>query len=128
MPSARPGRHEYVSNYLAEIEKELTTTRIIYECELVTRDTIAWQFERVPKSNFDGMCRQLRVGMRPCQGTFCRLRSAGIVHGSRHKHLSTEGLVVAADMMTATLRLFYVNRIQGIAPVLYGSTLIEITL
>ncbi|NMX19858.1 anaerobic glycerol-3-phosphate dehydrogenase subunit GlpA [Mobiluncus mulieris] len=128
VPSARSGHHEYVSNRLAEVEKELATTQIICECELVTRDTIARQFERVPKSNFDDMRRQLRVGMGPCQGTFCGLRSAGIAHESRRKHLPTEEPAVAADATTTMLRLFYANRMQGIAPILYGSTLTEIAL
>lgn len=128
VPSARSGHHEYVTNRLAAAEKTLGQEQIVCECELVSRSAVEREFQRRPKSNFDDMRRQLRVGMGPCQGTFCGLRSAGIAHEARRQRLPEEAPAAAADVTTTMLRLFYANRMQGIAPILYGQQLTETAL
>lgn len=92
---------------------------IICECELVTRSMIEELFADNPQATFDDVRRQTRIGMGPCQGTFCASRLAGI---------ACEKGVWNAQEATELLRLFMKNRWGGLHPILYGATAREAAL
>lgn len=92
---------------------------VICECELVTRSMIEELFEGNPQATFDDVRRQTRIGMGPCQGTFCASRLAGI---------ACEKGVWDAEKATELLRLFLKNRWGGVNPILYGATAREAAL
>ena len=105
-----------------------------------------------PLANIDDLRRHLRIGMGPCQGSFCGARTAGIIHDFRLKNLPTPpaSAVVAppdsptsntvtptatdcpaalrADVSTTMLNLFLSNRLGGITPILYGALAREMAL
>ena len=85
---------------------------IICECELVTRAMLTGQMSGQPTGQFDDWRRQTRLGMGPCQGTFCGLRVAG---------LATELGLRDAPESTALMRLFLQHRWLGIRPGLQGA-------
>ena len=85
---------------------------IVCECELVTRGMLAQQMQLQPGGQFDDWRRQTRLGMGPCQGTFCGLRVAG---------LATEMGLRDAPESTALLRLFLRHRWLGLRPALQGA-------
>ncbi|MDD7384660.1 MAG: anaerobic glycerol-3-phosphate dehydrogenase subunit GlpA [Actinomycetaceae bacterium] len=84
---------------------------VICECELVTKSQITKLLAEQPDATFDDLRRQLRVGMGPCQGGFCGLRTAGIAHECGNW---------TAAQSTELLRLFLKNRWRGVNPLLYG--------
>lgn len=92
---------------------------IICECELVTRSMIEELFDDNRQATFDDVRRQTRIGMGPCQGTFCASRLAGI---------ACEKGVWDAEEATELLRLFMKNRWGGLHPIMYGATAREAAL
>ena len=92
---------------------------VICECELVTRSMIEDVLDAYPKASFDDIRRQTRIGMGPCQGTFCASRLAGI---------ACEKGVWNAEESTELLRLFLKNRWGGLHPILYGANAREAAL
>ena len=112
-----PGaEHNYlVTHRLADREAADPTdpgNEVICECELVTRAMLAQQIHLQPGGQFDDWRRQTRLGMGPCQGTFCGLRVAGA---------ATEMGLRDAPESSALLRLFLRHRWLGLRPALQGS-------
>ena len=121
VPEARAGINYTVSHRLKDREAERPSNadeaddmgkQIICECELVTRAMLNDQIRLQPENQFDDWRRQSRIGMGPCQGTFCSLRMAGVV--------AETGLHDAAET-TALLRLFMQHRWLGLRPGLQGA-------
>ncbi|MDP9800586.1 glycerol-3-phosphate dehydrogenase [Arcanobacterium wilhelmae] len=92
VPNANPTLHK-ITDRLEEIEEERLADPLVCECELVRRSTVLDLLRRQPNSTIDDLRRQLRIGMGPCQGTFCTLRAAGILHEFR----TGAGPVYSAD-------------------------------
>ena len=120
VPTAKPGHTYQVTHRLAEREHERKSAlgwlagkakpkgaaeavpvaasaraEVICECELVTRGMIEDALADQPDATIDDLRRQLRIGMGPCQGGFCAVRTAGIVHESR----ATAAGPVASDAL-----------------------------
>lgn len=126
VPSA-VGKHTHRnSDRLAKVEKTRFDDPVLCECELVTKSMIEGILDEQPEANLDDVRRQTRLGMGPCQGTFCGLRAAGVMHEISRKR--TDSPAAAADRTSTMLRLFTLNRFQGITPLLYGEQLRETAL
>lgn len=126
VPSSVGKRTHRNTDRLAKVEKTRFEDPVLCECELVTKSMIEGVLAEQPQANLDDVRRQTRLGMGPCQGTFCALRAAGVMHEvSRKRTASAEA---AADRTSTMLRLFTLNRFQGIQPLLYGEQLRETAL
>ncbi|MDD7466022.1 MAG: anaerobic glycerol-3-phosphate dehydrogenase subunit GlpA [Actinomycetaceae bacterium] len=153
-PGATPRNHA-ITDRLAHAESVRQSEQLICECELVTRSMIEQALADQPHANFDDLRRQLRIGMGPCQGTFCAPRLAGIVHAWKTSQLPSHSVQAArnhardirdvhsvqaltrcpapsathqADVTTTQLRLFARNRESGITPLLFNQQLREAAL
>ncbi len=121
VPTVSSENHR-VSDRLKNAENVRLGDQIVCECELVTRSMITNALEKQPNANFDDIRRQLRIGMGPCQGTFCAIRTAAIMHDIR----CAGGIHV--DHTNAQLNLFLRNRAYGLEPLMYGQQLREAAL
>ena len=152
VPSAQARRFSHLSDRLQARETDRHDDPIICECELVNQRMILETLAENPLANIDDLRRHLRIGMGPCQGSFCGARTAGIIHDFRLKNLPTPpaSAVVAppdsptsntvtptatdcpaalrADVSTTMLNLFLSNRLGGITPILYGALAREMAL
>lgn len=134
VPSAKSGRTHKVSDRLAKRESDRLEEQIVCECELVTRSMIEQELNKNPDANIDDLRRKLRIGMGPCQGGFCSLRTAGIMHeftkARNEKVVAADETANAqiADRSSTMLRLFLGNRQQGVRPLLFGQQLHEAVL
>lgn len=119
-------RTHKISDRLAEREHDRFEDPVICECELVTRSMIEKELEAQPEANLDDVRRRTRIGMGPCQGTFCAMRAAGIVHEVAAKQ--NPDRAENADRSSTMLRLFLKNRRVGLDPLMYGQQLREAAL
>lgn len=117
-----------VNARLADREADRMEEEIVCECELVTKSMIIDRLEEQPDATIDDLRRQLRIGMGPCQGTFCTLRTAGIMHEFRCARAEAQDRAVEADRSTSMFRLFADNRRVGTDPLDYGAQLRETAL
>lgn len=122
VPPRSPHTHK-VTDRLKEAEAERFDDPIICECELLHRSTIEKEFDKQPEANLDDVRRRTRLGMGPCQGTFCGMRAAGIMHEKTAKTISDPA--VNADRTSSMLRLFAKNRYSGLESLMYGEQLRE---
>lgn len=84
---------------------------LLCECERVT-DAFLGEAQRCWRRGSLGDLRRLtRLGMGPCQGSFCTVRAAGYAH---------ESLGVSLDETNALLREHLEERWKGTRPVLWG--------
>ncbi|MBM7825922.1 glycerol-3-phosphate dehydrogenase [Arcanobacterium pluranimalium] len=134
VPSAQGHPTHKVTDRLKEREADRLNDPIVCECELVTRSMIEKELANQPDANLDDIRRKLRVGMGPCQGGFCSLRAAGIMHDFARQNSETSEVFHGmtpeqlADRTSTMLRLFVGNRSQGIRNLLYGQQLREAAL
>lgn len=132
VPTAKAKRFSRLSDRLKAREEDRHDDPIICECELVNRRMILEKLRENPRANLDDLRRQLRIGMGPCQGTFCGARTAGIVHDFRKAHCgeTVKGTEIkaSADISTTLLNLFLANRLGGIRPIMYGALAREMAL
>ncbi|MCB8926086.1 MAG: anaerobic glycerol-3-phosphate dehydrogenase subunit A [Ardenticatenaceae bacterium] len=99
---------------LARTEQEKSFGELICECELASRSDIESAINEGEAKTLDDIRRDVRMGMGPCQGGFCTLRTIGIWH-QLHK-LPIENANVA-------LRDFLQERWKGLLPILWGAQL-----
>ncbi|AKK11704.1 anaerobic glycerol-3-phosphate dehydrogenase subunit GlpA [Corynebacterium uterequi] len=118
VPTAHSEELHKITDRLADREDDRLAEQTLCECELVTRPMIEKALAMQPHANLDDIRREVRLGMGPCQGTFCGARAAGVVHEQQPD----------ADRTTTLLRLFFKNRGQGLAPLLTGQQLHEAAL
>lgn len=111
VPGSTEGKTYHVTHRLEEHEEELLDDQIICECEMMSKKMLTDLIDEQPTGSFDDLRRQLRLGMGPCQGGFCSLRAAGIIHDRG---------TVDVERATELLRLFLKNRWIGLWPILYG--------
>ncbi|MDY5584694.1 MAG: anaerobic glycerol-3-phosphate dehydrogenase subunit GlpA [Arcanobacterium sp.] len=129
VPSAVNHPTHKATDRLRDREEDRLEDPLICECELVTRSMIERTLEKQPDANLDDVRRQLRVGMGPCQGGFCSLRAAGVMHDFTKARLENPAdIEKLADRTSTMLRLFVANRAQGIRPLLFGQQLREAAL
>lgn len=114
VPGSEDGRTHVITDRLAEREADRFSEQILCECELVSRAMFTQALADQPDASFDDIRRHLRIGMGPCQGGFCTLRSTGVA--------VADG-VVNAERATELMRLFLKNRWIGVWPILYGEQL-----
>ncbi len=79
VPGAEQG-HYWLGHGLHEIEEERLQGNLVCECELVTRNMVENAARGNPTLTVDDLRRETRLGMGPCQGTFCTYRAVGILH------------------------------------------------
>lgn len=146
VPAGRKKQFYQLTNRLNAREKDRHQEPIICECELVNRKMIQECLQENPDANLDDLRRLLRIGMGPCQGTFCASRTAALIFETRQasspgsKPRDPVQSVVSptggdnspqtqyADEASVALQLFASNRMQGIVPLLYGQELKEVAL
>ncbi len=107
------GKH-YPGARLEAIEKHPETARLICECELVTEAEIEKSVISSNVTDLDDLRRDTRLGMGPCQGTFCSLRAAGKMHALRHP---------LVEQTNAHLQDFLQERWKGNISILWGQQL-----
>ncbi len=106
-------KHHYLGSRLASIEKTKAFNQLICECELATRSEVE-QAIRAGANTIDDIRRDTRLGMGPCQGGFCTLRAAGLLHKMRQPPVHA---------VNAALRDYLQERWKGILPILWGQQL-----
>jgi len=106
--------HFLPSARLQKIEKELAYGELICECELATNQDIEQSIIQSDATTLDDIRRDTRLGMGPCQGAYCTLRAAGILHTFRH---------APVEETNVSLRDFLQERWKGNLPVLWGQQL-----
>ena len=85
---------------------------LICECELIGRRQLEEAIAAYPQvPSLDDLRRDLRLGMGPCQGGFCAVRAAGILHEARD---------LPAEEAVGALRAFVAERFKGARPLLWG--------
>ncbi len=121
---AAAGRPVPVSHHLGhrleEIEQHKSYGQLICECELATYQDIEQAVLKDQAQTLDDIRRQARLGMGPCQGGFCTLRAAGILHSLRHPPVVGDEKTIGIN---ALLRDFLKERWKGVLPVLWGQQL-----
>jgi glycerol-3-phosphate dehydrogenase len=114
LQGSEAGETMTLGDRLAAREETLQREALVCECELVPRSAVAEVVEREPRASLDDLRRVLRLGMGPCQGGFCSLRAAGLLHAA--------GGVDAARANELLMR-FLNHRWIGLEPLLYGDQL-----
>ena len=66
---------------------------ILCECELITFDRIDQSIQNARRPHLDDIRRDLRLGMGPCQGTFCIYRAAARLASSREDAPADGGIL-----------------------------------
>lgn len=125
VPTAHGPQLHKVTDRLHEREEDRFDTKLVCECELINRGMIGDVLAKQPDANLDDVRREVRLGMGPCQGTFCAMRAAAVMHDLRTRELADEQVADEADRTSTMLRLFLSNRQQGVRPLLYGEQLRE---
>lgn len=96
---------------LSKVEKSASFGKVICECELATQSDVIEAIERGDAKSLDDIRRDIRLGMGPCQGGFCTLRAAGLMHQLRHPPV---------EETNVALRDFLQERWKGLLPILWG--------
>jgi len=89
--------------------------RPLCECEMVSRAEMEYAAAHLEAKNLGGLRRRTRMGMGPCQGTYCTYRSAGIFLQDGHD----------AGAVNKDITSFTEERWRGVQFVLGGDTLRE---
>jgi glycerol-3-phosphate dehydrogenase len=106
--------HHWLGARLAQIEKKQQYGNLICECELATEEEIIHAIHHGEAKTIDDIRRDTRLGKGPCQGGFCTLRVAGLLHQER---------TPPAETVNASLHDFLQERWKGVFPVLWGQQL-----
>ncbi len=106
--------YHYLGMRLAHIEHEAEYGHLICECELATEADVTRAILQGEAKTLDDIRRDARLGMGPCQGGFCTLRAAGLLHQLRHP---------AVIEINVALRDFLKERWKGLLPILWGQQL-----
>lgn len=106
--------HHSLGMRLAHVEEEPAYGHLICECELATEADVIHAIVDGEAKTLDDIRRDTRLGMGPCQGGFCTLRAAGLLHRLRHPPVIETNVA---------LRDFLKERWKGLLPVLWGQQL-----
>lgn len=110
--------HHHLGERLSHIESDQAYGQLICECELATREEIEWAIEEEDAKTLDDIRRDVRLGMGPCQGGFCTLRAAGVLH-----QLAVDSGQWTVKNTNVSLRDYLEERWKGVLPVLWGQQL-----
>lgn len=99
---------------LKRIEEERAFRWLVCECELATCDDVVNAMTQGEAKSLDDIRRDVRLGKGPCQGGFCTLRAAGLLHAQRP---------VPVEDTNVALRDFLQERWKGLLPILWGQQL-----
>ncbi len=113
-PIKAKNRYHLPGDRLRVIEKAQSYGNLICECELVTREDILNAWKGSLAKSLDDIRRDTRLGMGPCQGLYCTVRAAGILHEVNEEPVEKFNQAVV-DFVT--------ERWSGIQPVLWGQQL-----
>lgn len=113
LPGADHVKH-YLGLPLAKTEQNQAFGSLVCECEMVSLEEVKESIARSDAHTFDDIRRDSRIGMGPCQGGFCTLRTAGLLHDLR---------ATRVEATNASLRDFLQERWKGVLPVLWGQQL-----
>jgi glycerol-3-phosphate dehydrogenase len=114
LPESEEKKYHHLGSRLSHIEKNKLASRLICECELVTYDDVKTAIFEDNAKSIDDIRRSTRVGMGPCQGGYCSLRIAGILHRLRQPSI---------DQTNVMLYDFLQERWKGLLPILWGQQL-----
>jgi glycerol-3-phosphate dehydrogenase len=112
LPEPGPRAHYTLGERLTAREDEAggADADLVCECELVSRSMIREFVEAHGRRPIDDLLRALRLGMGPCQGAFCTLRTAGLLEAMRP----------SGRAALAPVREFLDERMKGDRPILWG--------
>lgn len=119
LPDSEDQHYYWLGTRLANREANLHDDQLICECELITRNRLIASFDQRDAPDLDDVRRAMRLGMGPCQGGFCVLRAAGLLHAT------------GKDSIQATnqhLLNFLEERWRGVQPLLWGDQLRQMQL
>lgn len=108
------GEHHWLGARLAQIEHKQQYGNLVCECELATQDEVLHAIHQGEAKTIDDIRRDTRLGKGPCQGGFCTLRVAGLLHRERSPDVTN---------LNASIRDFLQERWKGVLPVLWGQQL-----
>jgi glycerol-3-phosphate dehydrogenase len=108
------GDYHLLGSRLARTEGVRAYGNLVCECELATPADVERSIVQGDAKTIDDVRRDVRLGMGPCQGGFCTLRVAGMLHALR-RPVVTETNVALRD--------FLQERWKGLLPILWGSQL-----
>jgi glycerol-3-phosphate dehydrogenase len=106
--------HHTLGARLSNVETKKDFRELICECELATYHDVEKAILFGKANTIDDIRRDTRLGMGPCQGGFCTIRAAGILHELKQTP------VIQANM---ALRDFLQERWKGLQPTLWGQQL-----
>lgn len=104
---------------LAQVEKQQAYGNLVCECELVTSHELEHSIIDDNIHTLDDLRRDLRLGMGPCQGAYCTLRAAGILHAIRQ---------LPVTEINSSIHDFLEERWKGQRSILWGQQLRQIRL
>lgn len=104
---------------LAEIENQKSYGKLLCECELVTLPDIEHDILQNEVHTLGDIRRDLRLGMGPCQGGYCTLRAAGLLHALRQPPV---------EEINTAICDFLEERWKGQLPILWGHQLRQVRL
>lgn len=114
-PLPSPEKHHHsLGMRLSQVESQKNYRELICECELATYIEVENAILSANARTLDDIRRDTRLGMGPCQGGFCTLRAAGILHELRPSPVEQTNLA---------LRDFLQERWKGLQPILWGQQL-----
>jgi glycerol-3-phosphate dehydrogenase len=120
LPGSENGAHYSIKERLAAVEaRGGDENALVCECEYVMRSQVEHVAREKGTHDLDDIRRELRLGMGPCQGSFCTYRAAGVLHDLRH---------LAAGRTNEALLHFLEERWKGVKPVLWGDDLRQMRL
>lgn len=133
VPGVEQG-HFWLGFRLQQVEAARAQGELICECELVTRKQLEQAALSNPTVTLDDLRRDVRLGMGPCQGGFCTIRAAGILHelGIEEQKTKETGEIHGdspsphppiSRSPNLLLRDFLQERWKGLTPILWGQQL-----
>jgi glycerol-3-phosphate dehydrogenase len=108
------GDYHLLGARLARTEQAQSFGNLICECEMATPADVERSIVQNEAKTIDDVRRDVRLGMGPCQGGFCTLRVAGMLHALRRPSVTETNVA---------LRDFLQERWKGLLPILWGSQL-----
>jgi len=114
LPGSTSKKFYQLGERLEKVERDETFGTLFCECEYVTRDDLVKAILNKGANTLDDIRRDVRLGMGPCQGGFCTIRAAGLLH-----ELKNPGV----EQTNGAIKDFLEERWKGLVPVLWGSQL-----
>jgi len=114
LPQRDAQGYRHLGARLSQIEEQKAYGNLICECELATYQDVVHSITIGEAKTIDDVRRDVRLGMGPCQGGFCTLRIAGMLHDLQRTQV---------EAINTSLHDFLQERWKGLLPVLWGQQL-----